>query len=359
MIKHTLYSPTEMSGLYVVYKGSAAAEENSIKGASHLLEHLICRQLKSLIREMTQYAINFGATTSDDFVCFCILGLEEYVQQYECRFYDELTKHMIFSQDDFDAEKNIVLREIHTKHIHPALQSIYQVLDHCMNYSGPAGTVSSVQSLTLEQIQNLYGRQYSEPYMTIRIGNKFSNQCTEIGEKHYLPPVVSLTKMNWHFPLMPPAKENVFMAISPVIPNSELPFSQIINYLLCGTIESPIYKTLRDELQLCYTVEMNYFLLGDYHINYMYVVGHNNCSTAMKENVYQIINHVDFLSEEKIAYAKNHFSILSRMHDANRYADVRHLLYNTIYSEGQLNIVNTSTILQHYDMYYKNKYISL
>lgn len=343
-----------MSGYYVIYKGSSAAEDTLSKGATHLVEHLICRRLEPLVRELNLFAVKFNATTSDDYICFYILGLEEFIDKYTVQLHQRLKQSMVFSQEEFETEKQIVMREINSKHIHPVTQTIYQIMEENLGYSGPAGTISSVKSLTLSQVQRLFERQFKEPYMTIRIGNHFQYRCLEKGLHHTLAPRVSLKDLPQHIQLKKPISENLFISISPVIPNSALPFSQIVNYLLCGTFDSPLYKKIREELQLCYSIEVTYFPFGDYHINYISSFIPVNKMSVVKEEISLILRDSSFLTSENINRAISYFRILARMHETHRYSDIRHLLCNTIYAKTRLDSIFTEDILKHYDNYYIN-----
>lgn len=357
MITYTLPSPTELSGFYVLYKGSSTAEDESLKGASHMLEHLVSKYLTPLILEMNQYAVEYGATTSDDYVCYYITGLEEYVAKYTDVLFQKLTEPISFSQDDFDKEKIIIMREINTKRINPSNKMVYQFLKENLNYDGSAGTISSVNALTLEQIKKLYTEQYKEPYMTIRVSNQCFYNMQQIGPHHSLKPIVSLEKLTQHLSLPCTTNENVFMAVSPVIHNSFLPLSQIINYMLCGTIESPLLKKLREQMQLCYSVDVKYFPLGDYHFNYIYVVLPSEMMQSAKVEIKQILNDALFLTAENIKRTKKYFSILDRIHKANRYADIRHLLYNTIYAVADIESIECGAVVNHYNLFYRSSIV--
>ena len=86
MIIHNLKSDSDLSGFYIIYKGSALAESPSERGLSHLIEHLICKNNQKLEKIYYKYAINYNAITSDNYIVYYINGLDEYLSKLKNQF---------------------------------------------------------------------------------------------------------------------------------------------------------------------------------------------------------------------------------------------------------------------------------
>jgi predicted Zn-dependent peptidase len=351
MKQYTLPSQTEMSGFYVVYKGAALSETPELSGISHLTEHLISRKLNESIPEFNQYAVDFNAFTSDDYICFYIIGLDDYIGFLSQKMLNILNSTIVLQQKDFEAEKKIVIEEIFSsKHRY---SYTYRLLKENLRYYGPAGTIESVKNIQFDQVQNFISQQYKMPFMTIHVSRQCAYSYTELGHHHALPPIVSLKELALRS-LIIPSNDNEMIMISDPIPNELLPLSQVVNFLLCGNINSIFYRKLRTELQLCYSINLSYFTVGDNHLNLFRIVASQENHGAIRCCIRQLLKDNAFMTEELIDSVVNYFKIVDRMHEATRYADVKHLLCNTIFSKGQIDKVNLKNVLQHYEQYYKS-----
>ena len=76
-------SPTPLSGFYIAYYGSTMNEHKGIYGISHLMEHLICKGIDSLMEDFEREAVNWNAYTSDKEIVFYMTGMNKNVKKWK------------------------------------------------------------------------------------------------------------------------------------------------------------------------------------------------------------------------------------------------------------------------------------
>ena len=103
-------SETDLSGFYIVYKGSVCNEKKGWYGLSHLMEHLICHSFDDMYDDFDRDGIANNAYTSDNEIVFYFTGLDEYLVKYK----DEILKRILkfgVTEEMFQNERKIVLEE--------------------------------------------------------------------------------------------------------------------------------------------------------------------------------------------------------------------------------------------------------
>ena len=76
-------SQTQLSGFYVVYKGSTNFENEGTRGMSHLMEHLMCKAFDHLQDELAINCVDWNAYTSPGTIVFFVNGLK--IGRASCR----------------------------------------------------------------------------------------------------------------------------------------------------------------------------------------------------------------------------------------------------------------------------------
>ena len=87
-----------MSSFNVVYMGSTLNEVEGNRGISHLMEHLLCKNLEFRQNEYDSDGIEFNAYTSHDKIVFYLTGLESRLEKYKDEFVS-LIGNFIISED--------------------------------------------------------------------------------------------------------------------------------------------------------------------------------------------------------------------------------------------------------------------
>ena len=105
-----LTSQTDLSGFYIVYKGSTNLETKGIRGIAHFSEHLFCKAYEHLQDEFERKGISWNAYTSTNEIVFYFTGLSEYLAPYRTVVL-ELLQNFRPTKEQFNDELRIIIEE--------------------------------------------------------------------------------------------------------------------------------------------------------------------------------------------------------------------------------------------------------
>lgn len=365
MILQNIKSVTELSGFYIIYKGSALAETPKERGLNHLVEHLICKSIEKLEPVFYKYAINYNAITSDNYVVYYINGLEEYISKLKYMFFEEVTKKHLFSEDAVLHEKKIILEEFNNSFSDNLTGHRYNMFRKYFDYYSAIGDSNVISQSTSENINVLYERQYQEPFMIINVSKDTSFLLEETSTVHSVSPnhhfldsykeikfEINSNYKNVEYPKN--AENTVIMHFNRhLIPNNELPLSQFINHILCGDLQKPIFSILRNKYGLCYFANLSDYCFDNHHINIFY----SEASLCNVDKINSIVcdtlsSQKSYISKSAFNKAKTFFKIQKKIQLINRFNNVRDLLYNNIFRDDNLELITIERVKAHYEKYY-------
>lgn len=361
MKSYVLKSQTDLSGFYIVYKGSALTESDSDRGLNHLVEHLVCRTIQKLIIEFHNYAVYFNAITSDNYIVYYITGINKYINRYKAILFEEITSFRLFNEEILQQEKKIILEEykmIFSNRFHAYR---YNVFRKYFNYYSAIGDYDTIANSTLNQVQELYNRQYKEPFMVIDVSRRSTltfpeSDCCDylVDRSNKLTFSANKVYKKENMPLIKGRKVQIIMN-KKLIPDSELPKTQFINYMLCGGIQKPLYKKLRIENGLCYHAEMKDYCFDNQH-SILFSTETENKNTEQMQKIFASVidNPKTFLNKESFNQTLVYLKLQKKIQAANRYSNVTDLFYNSIYKNSYLFELKFNDILEHFEKYYLN-----
>lgn len=359
MIVCNLESINELSGFYIVYKGSALTESPEERGLNHLIEHLVCKSAQWMTEAFDDHAIHFNAVTSDNFIVYFITGLDEYVCQYKHEFFEETTRKHRFEEVPFLQEKKIVLEEYRLGFADRFRSYRYNFFRKYFDYYCAIGEKTVIERCDLDFIQKVYEKQYEAPYMVINISRDNPYPVSDVTGKHHSlhrdEPVKLEPKASFQPESLSVAPGNAvqFIFNNALIPNEELPKTQFVNYMLCGNLWKPLYKTLRDDLGLCYYANLKDYCMDDRHL----VLFSTETSAQNKDALQSAFR--SFMDTPKAYFTKSLFdhtltylTAQKRIIRNNRYNDVVDVFYNNIFRGDNLSDITYEAVLEHFEKYY-------
>lgn len=252
-------SPTPMSGFYVAYYGSTMNERKGIYGISHIMEHLICKGIDSMMEDFEREAIHWNAYTSDKEIVFYMTGMDKNLKKWKQKFYEHITDFSNIDELQFQTEKKVVIEEYkdsfnkqndsHTQNLFRKLYDYYEAI----------GLLEDLENLTLKDCQDFFELQYKKPSMIVDVSKStdkkmetfFSN--IEYDNRLYLDKKIEMN-INDNFIY---EKGNTYkdkssiINLSPVI-YEDFPYVEFINRMLGAGLKSPIYKEIREKNGLVY-----------------------------------------------------------------------------------------------------------
>jgi len=152
----------------------ARYESENISGISHFLEHMVfkgspARSAQDVNREFDTLGISFNACTTEETTIFYATLLPEYLE-YCLEIYADILRPS-FREDDFRAEKEVILEEIGMYENEPPFcmdDRLRQTFFNGHPLGNPVlGSVRSVKRLRLEQLREWLQKMYSPQNITL------------------------------------------------------------------------------------------------------------------------------------------------------------------------------------------------
>lgn len=248
-----------MSGFYVAYYGSTMNEHKGIYGISHIMEHLVCKGIDSMMEDFEREAIHWNAYTSDKEIVFYMTGMDKNVKKWKQKFFEHILDFSHIDELQFQNEKKIVIEEYKdsfNKQNESHMQNLFRKL---YDYYEAIGLLEDLEKLTLKDCQDFFELQYRKPTMIVDISKStdkkmetfFSN--VEYDNRLYLDKKIEFN-INDNFIY---EKGNTYkdkssiINLSPVI-YEDFPYIEFINRMLGAGLKSPIYKEIREKNGLVY-----------------------------------------------------------------------------------------------------------
>lgn len=358
-------SKTDLSGFYIVFKGSTLIEQEHERGISHLIEHLVCKSYDDLDATFTKYGLTCNAYTSTSNIVYYLTGLDEYVEMFKLEYFDRILNKFDITEEILEKEKKIVSEEYFNS-FSTGLEGHYSnTIRKYFNHFSPIGDIDVIQNVTLEQVYDLYKRQYTQPEMVINVSKNFEKFNTTHFNKYFTIKESNLKLIDAIFRLNSDYKHQdyPFNAESTTILNigskiniDDKPFVSFINKMLSADLKKPLYKTIREDNGLCYYVAMSAIDFNETLYPIFYTECTNDNVDKINELFTEIISNPDkYLTEEIFDDVLLYFKIKSKVRNVNIHDNVDHYFEKSIYSEGCLDNLTYDSVMK----FYKENYLDV
>jgi len=281
----TKTSETELAGFSMVYYGSALNEHapcqgmaTGTRGLAHLFEHMGVNQYKHLFAEMESRGIYFNASTYDYKIVFYIHGLVDDILEIAPQICKLILSPLSADKGRFEAERSVVIQEYKDKFINPRTANINNFERKFLKYYGAIGALEDLQNFPYEDAAGHYEHLFHSPDEIIIVAppgiheSTYSDQIIEsiapfLGDVSVGPEFMT-TDQRYDKMLTPTynpkgyASEPLESSHSldktpiiyswPLIPAEDAPAVVFLAELFGGSLESPIYKEVREKRGLAY-----------------------------------------------------------------------------------------------------------
>lgn len=319
-----LKSQTDLSGFYIVYQGSVNIETEKEYGVSHLLEHLMCKSFEHLMDEFETFGIDWNAYTSVNEIVFHFSGLDEYLIKYKKVIIDLISDFTI-TKEQFENEKKIVIQEYHDS-FNDQTSLHYLNLDRKLfnNYNA-IGKLSSLEKFTYLDCINFYEKQFMKPSKIINVSMNSDFKldmdfAAKRNGKVYEYIVdnkdVVLEEGNSF------KNKSSIICLSPFI-DSDFQYVQFVNYMLSSGLNSPLYKEIRENRQLVYSISCSMRRMNERGLNTISCMTSNDKSDELIETLDMIFKNRDkYLTKERFDIIKESIKVNLKKQDINRHTSV-------------------------------------
>lgn len=346
-------SETDLSGFYIVYRGSVLNENTTNYGISHLLEHLCCKQFKHLYNDFERYSISWNAYTGNNEVVFHMKGLDEYLNKYRQPLLDSLLKFSI-SENEFEKEKMVVIQEYKDTFQDQSTSSYYNLLRKVYQNYGPIGKLESLEKITLQDANEYWKKYLSKPSLIINV----SKHNDYIGFDNF---------MDTHPPKFEKSSDDVIVyermvefsksSVSGFIKTEDdMAYIDFVLDMLSKSLESPLSKEIREKRGLTYGVGAFISRISDDEGLIITSLVTTDDKVDEVLDVYKMVlsNPKKYLTEERFSTIKDYYIVKKKKDKINLYSNVHHL----IEPEGWeiQDIIDDITYEKSVDIF--NKYLS-
>ena len=351
-------SQTDLSGFYVVYKGSVRNEKKGWFGLSHLMEHLVCHHLDDMLDDFDKDGIAWNAYTSDNEVVFYYTGLDEYLSKHRETILNKLLNFSI-TEEQFENERKIVLEEYKDYFNKQNYNHQLNINRKIYNNYGPIGLREDLQNLTYQDIKDYFEVQFSKPHDIINVSAN-SEFKTDI-EFSTLTFPQKIVMGDYDVTIEPYSTRNGKSSIiyTSQIIHKDFAYVDFICDMLGMGLKSPLYQEIREKRGLVYYV--NCYLDRMTNNSGIIVI---SSETSDKNIEYfstvteDVINNPEkYLTQERFDIVKQSLEIKLKKSQINRYNDVTKYITPTEWQiEPILKDLTLEEILNVYNKYFNFSY---
>ena len=260
----------------VIFSAGSALEYNKYKlGLAHFVEHMVYQESSSMDPQTLADAMAFlgadwNASTYHNKVSYYVNVPSENAL-LAAQYLSEMILNRKFSDKYFDQEKNAILSE-KKQDDNDVYFSLSARSDEIL-FNGPysipiIGTNKSIESIDLIDVQNFYDKYYQSKYMLLAIsgpeGTDFDTIISMFGENDDKLKVIvvpsKFTDIKRHSEYVGATVASIYLFYKgmPVSKESNVLYD-LLDYILCMPSDSRLYKSLRLENGLCYSINGSVF----------------------------------------------------------------------------------------------------
>jgi len=347
-------SQTDLSGFYVVYKGSVKNEKKGWLGLSHLMEHLICHHLDDMLDDFDRDGISWNAYTADNEVVFYYTGLDEYLSKHRETILNKLLNFAI-TEEQFENERKIVLEEYKDYFNKQNYNHQLNINRKIYNNFGPIGLREDLQNLKYQDIKDYFNLQFSAPHDIINVSRntefktdiKFSTQTfsKKIEMGYYKVTLEPYSSRN--------GKSSVIY--SSQIVERDFPYVDFICDMLGMGLKSPLYQEIREKRGLVYYVNCYLDRMTDNSgiISISSETSDENVEEFSKVTEEVINNPSKYMTQERFNIVKQSLEIKLKKSEINRYSSVtKYITPREWQIEPILKDLTLEKVLEVYNKYF-------
>lgn len=358
-----LKNQTELSGFYIIYKGSVLNERTGIRGISHLMEHLMCKNFDHLLDAFDQDGIAWNAYTSADHINFYFTGLEERLNKYRDTILN-LMGNFNVTEAQFENERKIVVEEYKDSFNSQDYYHAANLERKLFNDYNPIGELNDLMALTYQDCLDFFELQYKRPSLIVNVSKDLTYNTdivfADFTEKLNVPIQRSQNFNYIH------QQSNDFVDKTSIIYLSDViidDFAAIyfITSMLGYGLKSPLYYELREKRGLVYSVGCTLDKKNDASgvISINAITSNDNVGLFMETLDDILAKPETFLTQERFDIIRDMYYIQFKKREINRYNNITDLLkpkeWNVEYALDALTLDELKVVYKkHFTNWYKS-----
>lgn len=344
----------KMNGLYIVYNAGSMYEADDQQGTMHLMEHLICKTFDDMQDELTKRNVAYNAYTNEELVVVYFMGLNtELNADLKTRLVKRLTNGSFANEADFNKEKDIVLQEYYNYFNDLSFGHVSNKLRTTYNSFSVIGDAKDISKFTYEEALKIFDKFFKKPTSIIEVGRESTDfSFVEYNDIDYIKKHLKYGKYNNSDEIVPESETNsVVVSLSKKpISKKDYPYMLVLNEMLSGGLNSPLYQELREKRGLIYAV-MPYFssCVNDSLLVYVAMTTKEN-ALDVADIMEDVLNDFDkFITEDRFNDVINNALIQMDINKIFQYKHpkaLKHGLPSEFKTKKQLKAVTLNKIVE-------------
>jgi predicted Zn-dependent peptidase len=362
---YNLKSNNDLSGFYVIFRGSTINESPKFRGISHLLEHLQCKNFAHLYDDFSRHNINWNAGTYSHKIEFYFTGIESRIQHFRDEYMKNLCDFRV-TKDILEAEKKIVIEEYKDSFNSQKNAHYLNLSRKNFNDYDPIGELSAIENITLDEIYEFYKLQYEKPSLIINISKDFEYKNDNLifadDSSKFLLPQKYLLNNKFTFEQPPIFNNKASIIYTSSVQTENIPYLKFIANMLGFGLTSPLMNEVREKNGLCYGLD---FFFNQYNdcsgvMTLMSQTGTKNVE-KFKSVVENILKNSDCLTKERFDIIKDYFTSKKETDDLYKFRNSKIVENPDILVESVLSTITLDKCIEVFEsqLKYDNWYISV
>ena len=343
---------TDLSGFYIVYRGSVLNEDETNYGISHLMEHLMCKMFKQYYTEFERYGINWNAYTSNNEVVFHMTGLDEYLYKYRHILVEALLEFEI-KEEEFEKEKNVVIQEYKDVFQEQSSSAYYNTLRKLYGNYGPIGKLQSLENISFEDAKNYWLKHLSKPSLIINISKNNEFKGYDDFNPNYPSKFTPSKNDKLIFEKMVDFKKCDISGYFKT--NDDMNYIKFILDMLSQSFDSPFMNEIREKRGLTYSVGSFISKVSDTEgLTMTSLITTDENVDEVLDTYKMILSQPEkYLTEDRFNTMKDFYTVKKKKDDINRYLRIeKYIAPDNWQVENILDTVTFSDIKDYYDKYF-------
>lgn len=346
-----LKSQTDLSGFYIVYKGSTNLETKGIRGISHVSEHLMCKAFDHLQDEFERKGISWNAYTDSNSIVFYFTGLSEYLSPYRKVLLD-LLQNFRPTEEQFSDEVRIVIEEYKDYFSNQSYSHFLNLSRKIFNDYDAIGSLKDLESLSYNDIISFIDKQYVAPSKIINVSKEDDFNESIVFNTYKLN-----TKLEYGNNEFEEELGNVFkdkssvILLSPILTKDKGKIKFICDMISNG-LQSPLYKEVREKRGLSYGVDCSMSTVGNSSVVGILVSTSNDKVDELLETLKNTLDDVSILSQERFDITKERLIVSRKKSAINRYNNVSKWIDDSETVDDILDTVTFEELKEIYPKYF-------
>jgi predicted Zn-dependent peptidase len=352
---HNIKNPTDLSGLYFIYKGSTNLETKGTYGLAHFGEHLKCKNVDDLQDLLQENGISHNAYTSGNEVVFYFTGLEKYLAPLRETLIERMTQFNT-TEEELAKEKKIVLEEYMDSFTDQTYIHYFNFFRSQYGSYSPIGLKEDIENFDMATWKKFHDLQYERPDMVVNISKSFELQ--NVGNMQFEDRSNTLRSV-WNAnpkAILEPSIEypdKTSIIWNKPIAKEDQPLVSIAAKMLSGGLNSPLYQEIREKRGLVYYVHCYTGKLGAMpYIQFSTMTSDKNVAELNNVATEVFANPAKYMTNERFELVKKSTIISKEKREIDRYGDISDILNPEM--KALSDRIETLTFEEVMDVYSRN-----